>query len=651
LRIGAGILKRAARAAIAAALAAAAAALALTIAGRVRGPIAIDMIAAMPRSVASGFYPPERAGDLSFAWTSGRADLTLADLTRDRVWTCEARVRAARRAPPMPRLEVLVDGLSVLSRDAPNDFEDVRFDLPTRASRADTRLTFAVSPTIVPGPQDRRPLGVQVDRISCAPPNGGVIPLPGTARAAAIGVAAAFAAAAALAGVPLGGAFAIADAIAAAQVIPLSSGIAGYTPFVRTMSMLGVWIALVTLLLVTVIGLVRRRAIAPFPAAFTAAAAGALYLQLLGLLHPAKAPIDVVFQAHRFETVLAGNYFFTQPMPGGVSFPYAIGLYLFAAPWARLTSNHEALLRIVVCASDAAGFLLLFWLALRAWRDRAAAASVLMLAFALPLAFEVIGNANLTNEFGHAVSTAALAIAAALPGSRRRLPHAVLLAAVCTLALVAHVSTFALLVFTLSAMAALFWWIAEPGFRRAAAALLAVTIVSSTVAFAGYYAHFMDVYKVALRVRTGSAVSTSAPSPSGEIRGRTASSLPGRIVDSVEYTRAWLGWPLTLLGAAGAWRLVRERRRDPATVTVLACAAAYAVFVGVSVMRVQPAYQRYTVEFVSRVVLASSPGVLLLAGAGASWGLRRGPIERIATCLLIAAAFAIAGRDWMAWFA
>ena len=77
----------------------------------------------------------------------------------------------------------------------------------------------------------------------------------------------------------------------------------------------------------------------------------ALYLLLLAVLHPSKALVDALFHAHRLEWVRAGNYFFTQPMPDGVAFPYAIALYVVASPWMALTRDHVALLRIVVCTA------------------------------------------------------------------------------------------------------------------------------------------------------------------------------------------------------------------------------------------------------------------------------------------------------------
>ena len=75
-----------------------------------------------------------------------------------------------------------------------------------------------------------------------------------------------------------------------------------------------------------------------------AASASALMLKLAGLLHPSKPVIDALFNANRLHAVLDGHFLFTQPMPDGVQFPYAIGLYIFAAPWAWITTNHVALI-------------------------------------------------------------------------------------------------------------------------------------------------------------------------------------------------------------------------------------------------------------------------------------------------------------------
>src|SRR4029453_3406211 len=87
---------------------------------------------------------------------------------------------------------------------------------------------------------------------------------------------------------------------------------------------------------------------AKFAVAFTASA---LLLRLLALLHPDMPVGDAMFQAHRFQDVLGGKLYFTSIAPGNYLFPYAPGLYVFAAPFAALVRRGPAdmaLLRIIV---------------------------------------------------------------------------------------------------------------------------------------------------------------------------------------------------------------------------------------------------------------------------------------------------------------
>ena len=65
---------------------------------------------------------------------------------------------------------------------------------------------------------------------------------------------------------------------------------------------------------------------------------------------------DALFQAHRFQEVLAGRYYFTSIAPGNYQFPYAPGLYVVAALVRGLVRRGLAdmtLLRDIVCAADA----------------------------------------------------------------------------------------------------------------------------------------------------------------------------------------------------------------------------------------------------------------------------------------------------------
>ncbi|MBF6216490.1 hypothetical protein IU487_36585, partial [Nocardia puris] len=86
---------------------------------------------------------------------------------------------------------------------------------------------------------------------------------------------------------------------------------------------------------------------------------------------------------------MAGRYYFTQVMPGGVEFPYAIGLYVFAAPWSWLTNDHVTLLRVVVIAAEAGAGALLYAMIARSCGDGRAGALAVALYSLVPLPYAI----------------------------------------------------------------------------------------------------------------------------------------------------------------------------------------------------------------------------------------------------------------------
>jgi len=371
--------------------------------------VTFDMSRALPRDIASGFYPPERPGELTFAWTSRRADVKLAGLNRATEWRCAVRLRGGRGPElPLPRVAVAADGLSVAERTVTNTFEDVPFTVVPRPAPG-LSLSITSVPTFVPGPSDTRELGVMVDGLECRPEGRLVLPPRGPLQNAVL-ASAAFGAALGIVCTTLGGAAAVTLVVSAGQAFLLSIGAAPYGAYARTLLQFAVSIATLMVLTVKVlepgVGEQGRRA-ARFIVIFSAAV---LYLKILGLLHPSKLLADALFHAHRLEWVLAGRYFFTQPMPSGVSFPYAIGLYVFAAPWASLTSDHVTLLRVVVCVSDALAGAMLYLAIVKIWKDRLAAALAVVLYNVVPLTYGLLSDANLTNLFAQSVALVALVV-------------------------------------------------------------------------------------------------------------------------------------------------------------------------------------------------------------------------------------------------
>ena len=130
----------------------------------------------------------------------------------------------------------------------------------------------------------------------------------------------------------------------------------GTTDYASVVARATIWTGGATAVLATLVRHVRGqpfRNTAKFAIAFTGAA---FLLELIVLLHPDMPIGDALFQAHRFQDVLAGRYYFTSIAPGNYQFPYAPGLYVFAMPFKGLVRRGAAdmtLLRTIVCAADA----------------------------------------------------------------------------------------------------------------------------------------------------------------------------------------------------------------------------------------------------------------------------------------------------------
>jgi hypothetical protein len=638
------------RAAILAAAGAAIGAICIVVTYSCRPALALDMDRDLPRRLASGFYPVERSGDLTFAWTSRRADIKLAGLNRRAAWTCMIRLRGARSDPStQPAVDVAVDGIAVTSVTPTNDFQDVQIAVPPRDAGEGAVVSLTSSRTIVPGPSDSRELGVQVDRAVCAPAAGRLnVPPWQTVRDAAM-AGAIFGAAFALTGVALGIAATATALVAAIQSLPLSAGPAPYIGFSADMLAPAFWIALVMVALLQLLERWRASGLHDTARMAVMFSGAALYVKLLGLLHPSKLPVDAVFHAHRFEWVLSGKYFFTQPMPGGVSFPYAIGLYVFAAPWSAIIHDHVLLLRVVVCAAEVVAGALLYPLIVRTWGDRLAAVLAIVLFNLVPLVYGLVGNANLTNAFGEAVALATIAVSSMIPP--RGYWAAGGLFVLSALAFLSHVSTFALLTVTLVTLCIVYRWRGEPVLHRTAWTIFGVTIVAVLFAVVVYYGHFTDVYRAALRVRTDSAISQpQAAAPSVPSSAPAGQPLGARVVDALGFAVTVIGWPMWALACLGIWRLWIEGARDRAALAIVAWGVACLAFLGVALMRVDAPFQRYAAEFFGRVLLATCPAMVMLAARGAAWALRRRMPVRIAGAILLGWCGILGAQSWIRWF-
>ena len=591
-------------------------------------------------AVATGFYDDERVDRETFAWTGQDVTLALPGVNRDTIWTCVVRLRGGRADPAtLPEVALAVDGVVASRFQTSNDFADVRLDLPT-APQPGATITVAVSDTFVPA-GDPRALGVMVDRLACAPANAGWVPAPRQAVVAGAVSGGVFGAAIGAVGVSLLATLALIVATTGLTAVPLTWEMGPYSDFPDVAIPLAGALAGV-LLAGTAFGRWRLKRPLSGPARFVLAfTVIALFLKLLVLLHPSKLIIDVVFHAHRVQWILEGRWFFTQPMPSGVRFPYAIGLYVFAAPWTLITDDFVTMLRIIVTTAEAAGGVLLYWLIRRFWDDRTTATIAAVLFTLVPRTFEIVGNANMTNAFGQSVAFAVLGAATLWALPWKHWPSWSGLTLLTAFALLCHISTFTLLGAILLCLVAAYWLIGEPGLRSQAFSIVTAAAVAAVIAVALYYGHFGDAYRSAARVQA--AVATDAVAP-------TTAPFASKVTDAARLTVAAVGWPMFVLALPGAFLLVRRGRRDRLTLALVALGATFLLFsASVIVAPVEQSFQRYAAEFFSRVTLATYPVMVTCAafGAGSAW--RAGGLVRVLGAGMLAGAVLVGLREWIQW--
>lgn len=590
----------------------------------------------LPKNL-SGVYPPERdeASGLTFAWAGPDTVLRLPGLDRDRSWTLDLRIRGGRPNPgDNPEVTVLADGLVLTTVPTGADFQDVRVVVPTRADRRGLTVGMRSSKTFVPGPSDPRPLGVLIDRLSLTP--DGIVLVPRAALYAASLSSAAMGAAIALLGVTAGSAIGGAVLLSAGAAAVIGRGFGPFTEYPDTVRWLAIWIAVGLAASGIVVQQWRRRPLrntARFAAAFSASA---LFLKLLVLLHPNMPVGDAMFHAHRFQGVLDGNLYFTSIAPGGYSFPYPPGLYVFASIFSGLVRRGAAdmaLLRIITSAIDAIAGLLLYAIVAKAWGNRLAAAITVAIYHLIPLDFGILTTGNLTNAFAQSVAVGGLAAMASDRVRIERVAMTALLAAILAVAYLSHTGTLAIVFVATLMVAALFWWRGGGRLRSPAAAVALAATAAALIAVVAYYAHFMDTYRTEFG-RIGHETATAAADAGGRTIGDRLALVPYSL-------GIYIGAPVLLFAFLGAVALTLKRASDRLSLTLAGWMLACAAFLIVGVLT--PVDMRY--------YLAAVPVLAVTAGYGAAWAWRDGwPLHRtmwrVTAAVFLAGTIAAAFHNW-----
>lgn len=629
------VVTRVRRMVVTAVLGALAGAAALVLLYAFKPGVVLDMATDLP-PVARGFYPIERAPDgLTFAWTRDRAELHLPGLDRRSPWNVRVRFRGARPHPePQPEVRLAIDGRVDARCAASNRWEEISVTIPPSASDRGVVLTLIVSSTFVPGPADARALGVVVDEIRVAPATDTVALPPRRTIGGAMISAGLFGLAVAAIGLTTVSAVGVAMVVALGQAAVMTRGMGPYLPYGGNLAW---WAFVVSCLLVAAVFTIERgsgrrfRNTARFAAVFAAAA---LYLELAVLLHPSMPIGDGLFHAHRFEWVLSGRLFFTSVAPGSYQFPYAIGLYAAAAPFALVVHGLPAyvdLLRTIVAVAATLAGLLVYLMIVRASGDRLGAAIAAALVHLVPMHFQVQVTGNLTNGFAQSLFLVTVALVA-LGVARERHRRGLAVTAVVALATaLSHTSAFAILVVALVLVALAFRWRGGPVLGGSWRGIAAVAAFATTAAVILYYAHFLDTYREQFS-RIG--LELGRPAAESDPGGRSAWD---RLVLVPHNLLTYYGAPVLALAAAGASWFWQQPRPTRLSLTLAGWAAGCFAFLVLGV--VTPVDMRY--------YLAFYPAMAVLAGVGASWLWRAGTASRAASGALMGLAVIRAVWEWL----
>jgi len=572
------------------------------------GPVGEGGWAARSRAwfTPDGFYPPELEQDTlrRFSWTGSVARLDIPHLDRSQAHRLTLKIAAAwpTERRPLPEIRPGVDGVALGSIPLSGGLQRVAIDIPARSADG-TVVTLHVSNTFIPGPQDRRALGVVVDDVGLTPSTGRF--RPGGYAMAWLGLAVM----ACVLGVILCGLRSWLAAVASAVIavgftwLLLQDG-AFIGTYVDRLVPIGAGVALIG----AAVGVVRWRwpvagGLPEWPVAVgLVLSASAVKLALFA--HPLATIGDAIFQVHRAHLVHAGTYFFTSVTPRPFfEFPYAIALYVAALPfWQFFPSEFDLvrLLRGLALVADALVGIALYAAARRQWNDRLTA---LLCAALWPLArapLEGLNNANLTNVFGQGIFGVAMGVIAwAAAGNHT---SAAPLGAACVLlvaAFLSHFGTASAGVPILCAVGVVLLVGGRSHVRRLGVWVLVVTLAAAAVSYAVYYSHFNPIYRQTLArvvTREGEAPTRSMVAPP-LIRFR-------RWIAGGTDDYGLPGVPVLATAFAGSCLLAARRRREGLTLVLTGWALVWVAFAVLGV------FSAFTV----RVNLAAAP-VFVCLGA------------------------------------
>lgn len=517
----------------------------------------------------TGFHEPEtmQGTDQRFRWTTGQSTISFpgfgaapADLT--------LTLQGGRPGNPTPiKAIVSLGDMSGETVAVAPGLQAYQFTVPAAAFR-DGTLTVTISSPTYQAPGDRRILGIVVTQATLhdTPGPGGIILPPWQSIGAALLTL--------LCTYGLVG-FALRSwrlAAVAGWLTVCSWAILALQPR-ATLSLaaptIALFVALCTLAAVLLLGglrVLRQRyswAVSEWVlgGAVLIATLHALTL-LLGMRHPQYRSSDLMLNVHRLDYVQNGIWIFTLPLPGprALEAPYPPLFYAVMLPFSWLIPDKIMLVEVTATLLTVCGTLLTFALARRLTAADPPALLATVVAWALPITYNLASAGNFANLFGQGVATIALVALISTWGHWTSPRIAALLTLLLILALLGHFGVFLSLLVTLPCLIVVAATGGAPG-RRQALALLGCFLVALLVSWAIYYRFFGDLLLGHLRDFLGG----NTQARGGAVAEAT---LAQRLRNEFGALLLWWGWPALPLGLAGAALLAVKERTLPVRLTL-----------------------------------------------------------------------------------
>lgn len=167
----------------------------------------------------------------------------------------------------------------------------------------------------------------------------------------------------------------------------------------------------------------------------------AFLIKFVGVLYPLIRIPDLLYHAHRFEGVMAGQMFFLQQARefSGLETVYPPAFYLFLLPFGAFV-DHVLLVQLVPLALQSIGALVLFYLARKqGMGERAALIAVFVYSFA-PITFILMAWGTYSNTFSQELFLLALTVWFVAPWQQFRWGAALVLIFLFTVLFLSHAS-------------------------------------------------------------------------------------------------------------------------------------------------------------------------------------------------------------------